>query len=196
MDRPVHVLLSVLQGVRGYPTIMALGPHSKSWQEYQGDRNAAAISNWATSLIGNEAATLKKDSDLTSLLAQCGGSSASSSKRKQANTASWGLCMVLVSSKSSVPSLWKALSVAYKGKVAFGFVAAESKAVLAQLGAAGELGSGQSSRVVLICNGDVRTAEAYTGEQCSRHRFLSRQLQHVAVLLLLSNAWAVYHTFK
>jgi protein disulfide-isomerase A6 len=161
-------LLSCLQGVRGYPTIMALGPHSKSWQDYQGDRSAAAIGNWATSLIGNEAATLKKEADLNSLLAQCGGSSSSSKKNsKQGSAASWGLCMLLVSSKASVPSLWKALSVAYKGKVAFGFVAADVKDVLAKLGAAAELGSGQSSKVVSICNGDVRTAEAYTGEEWS-----------------------------
>jgi protein disulfide-isomerase A6 len=152
---------------------MALGPHSKSWQEYQGDRSAAAISNWATSLIGNEAATLKKEADLASLLAQCGGSSSS---KKKGGAASWGLCMLLVSSKSSVPSLWKALSVAYKGKVAFGFVAADAKGVLAKLGAAAELGSGQSSRVVSICNGDIRTAEAYTGEGRSVH-MSSRQLQ-------------------
>jgi hypothetical protein len=167
-----------LQGVRGYPTIMALAPHSKSWQEYQGDRSAAAISNWATSLIGNEAVTLKKDSDLTALLAQCGGSS-SSSKKKQGSAASWGLCMVLVSSKSSVPSLWKALSVVYKGKVAFGFVAADAKGVLAKLGAAGEIAEGQSSRVVSICNGDVRTAEAYTGE---RHgmRYLNKAVCRAA----------------
>jgi protein disulfide-isomerase A6 len=145
---------------------MALGPHSKSWQEYQGDRSAAAISSWATSLIGSEAATLRKEADLTSLLAQCGGSS-SSSKKKQGGAASWGLCMLLVSSKSSVPSLWKALSVAYKGKVAFGFVAADAKGVLEKLGAAAELGSGQSSKVVSICNGDIRTAEAYTGERRS-----------------------------
>ncbi|WIA21255.1 hypothetical protein OEZ85_000490 [Tetradesmus obliquus] len=174
-----HKPICSARGVRGYPTIMALAPHSKSWQEYQGDRSAAALSSWATSLIGNDAVVLKKESDLSSFLSQCGSSSSSgtgtSSRKKQGSAAgaSWGLCMVLVSSKSTVPSLWKALSVAYRGKAAFGFVTADAKGVLAQLGAAGELGSGQSSRVVSICNGDVRTAEAYSGtvksEPLQRH---------------------------
>lgn len=143
---------------------MALSPYSSSWQEYQGDRSASALSSWATALIGNAATTLKKESELQSLLQQCGGSSGSSRKSSgKAAGASWGLCLILVSEKSSLPSLWKALSVAYRGKVAFGFATSGASQVLQQLGSAGDLGR-EKSRVISVCNGDVRTAEVYKGE--------------------------------
>lgn len=119
-------LSACLQGVRGYPTIMALSPGSTTWAEYQGDRSAASISTWATSLIGNAAANIKKQADLDAFLSKCGGSSGGGSKaaggssgKKEAAAASWGLCVVLASDKSSMPSLWKALSQAFKGKVGF-----------------------------------------------------------------------------
>lgn len=118
------VCLSVrLQGVRGYPTIMALSPGSTTWAEYQGDRSAASISSWATGLIGNAAANIKKQADLDTFLAKCGGAvgggkaGGGSSGKKEAAAASWGLCVLLASDKSSMPSLWKALSQAFKGKV-------------------------------------------------------------------------------
>eukprot|EP00878_Enallax_costatus_P019611 GHUV01020694.1.p1 GENE.GHUV01020694.1~~GHUV01020694.1.p1 ORF type:complete len:238 (+),score=63.51 GHUV01020694.1:1077-1790(+) len=152
----------IVQGVRGYPTIMALSPYSSSWQEYQGDRSASAISSWATGLVGNAAFTLQREHELQSLLQQCGGSTSTSSKKSSSkgSGASWGLCLMLVSEKSTIPSLWKALSVAYRGKVAFGFVSSGSAQVLKQLGPAGDLGS-DKSRVISICNGNVRTAEVY-----------------------------------
>lgn len=141
---------------------MALAPGSSRWQEYQGDRGAASIGNWATSLIANAATTLTKEAHLQSLLSQCGGR-AGGKGAKRGSSASWSVCLLLVSRKPTVPSLWKALSQVYQGKAAFGFVSSESSAVLSQLGAAAELG-GAKSKVVAICNGDVRTAEAYTGE--------------------------------
>eukprot|EP00879_Flechtneria_rotunda_P019627 GHRR01020623.1.p1 GENE.GHRR01020623.1~~GHRR01020623.1.p1 ORF type:complete len:286 (+),score=88.15 GHRR01020623.1:1338-2195(+) len=160
-----HKALCQVQGIRGYPSIKALAPGSSQWQDYQGDRSAAAISNWATSLIGNAAAIIRRDSDLKSLLERCGGGSSSSpaaSKRSSKSGASWGLCLLLVSQRAAVPSLWKALSVAFRGKVAFGFLGPNLQVDLQQLGQAAVLGSA-SSKVVAICNGDVRTAEAYTG---------------------------------
>lgn len=107
-----------LQGVKGYPTIMALSPGSTTWAEYPGDRSAASLSSWATGLIGNAAVNIKKQADLDSFLAKCGSSGSSGkSSKKDAAAASWGLCLVLSSDKSSMPSLWKALSQAFKGKV-------------------------------------------------------------------------------
>lgn len=97
---------------------MALSPGSSTWTEYQGDRSAASLSNWATGLIGNAAVNIKKAADLDSFLAKCGGAAASSkSSKKDAGAASWGMCLLLSSDKASMPSLWKALSVAFKGKV-------------------------------------------------------------------------------
>lgn len=146
--------------MRGYPTIKALSPGSSTWADYQGDRGAAAISNWAQSLIGNAATNIKKEADLTAFLARCGGSSGSKgggSSKKDA--AAWSTCMVLLSDKASMPTLWKALSVAFKGKIAFGFVGSSAQpAVMSQLS-----GAADGSKVVTICNGDLRTAEPFKG---------------------------------
>lgn len=109
--------MSAKQGVKGYPTIMALSPGSSTWAEYQGDRSAASLSNWATGLIGNAAVYIKKEVDLDAFLSKCGGSGSSKADAKKGAGAAWGLCMLLSSDKSSMPSLWKALSVAFKGKV-------------------------------------------------------------------------------
>lgn len=149
-----------MQGVRGYPTIKALAPGSSTWTDYQGDRSAASLSKWATGLIGNAAVNIKKEADLDSFLAKCGGSGSGSSKGSKKDTAaSWGLCLLLSSDKASMPSLWKALSVAFKGKVAFGFIGSGAQpAVAAKLGEAGK-----ESKVVSVCNGDLRTAEAFKG---------------------------------
>jgi len=151
----------MMQGVRGYPTIKALAPGSSTWTDYQGDRSAASLSKWATGLIGNAAVNIKKEADLDSFLAKCGGSGSSSSPKgsKKETAASWGLCLLLSSDKASMPSLWKALSVAFKGKVAFGFIGSGAQpAVAAKLGEAGK-----QSKVVSVCNGDLRTAEAFKG---------------------------------
>lgn len=152
-----------MQGVRGYPTIKALSPGSSTWAEYQGDRGAASISSWATGLIGNAAVAIKKQADLDALLAKCGGAGSASSNKgsKKDAAAAWSLCLVLFSSKASMPSLWKALSVAHKGKVAFGFVGSSASAELAaKLGV-----EGTESKVLSVCNGDLRTIQAYTGKQ-------------------------------
>ncbi len=108
---------------------MALSPGSTTWAEYQGDRSAASLSNWATGLIGNAAVNIKKSGDLDNFLVKCGGAAASSGKgsKKDIAAASWGLCLVLSSDKASMPSLWKALSVAFKGKVS-GVVACDGAA--------------------------------------------------------------------
>jgi hypothetical protein len=107
-----------MQGVKGYPTIMALSPGSTTWAQYQGDRSAASLSSWATGLIGNAAVNIKKQADLDGFLAKCGSSgSTSKGSKKDAAAASWGMCLVLSSDKSTMPSLWKALSQAFKGKV-------------------------------------------------------------------------------
>lgn len=130
-DAQMQNCVDYVQGVRGYPTIKALSPGSTMWAEYQGDRSAASLSNWATSLIGNAAVNIKKQSDLDSFLAKCGSSGSSSKGSKNdAAAASWGLCVVLSSDKSSMPSLWKALSQAFKGKVSVSYILLWAQAAL------------------------------------------------------------------
>jgi protein disulfide-isomerase A6 len=144
---------------------MALAPGSSSWIEYQGDRSASAITQWATSLITSKVVTLRNEAALKTFLAQCGGPTPGKKSSASKAAAAWSVCLVLVSDKQQVPNLWKSLSVAYEGKVAFGFVPADNQAVLAALGAAAEhKGKDSSSRVVAICNGDLRTSEAYKGD--------------------------------
>lgn len=50
--------------MKGYPTILAFTPGSKSPQQYQGERSAAALKAWALSLIPNKVATVNKQPQL------------------------------------------------------------------------------------------------------------------------------------
>lgn len=162
----VHKAVCSAQGVQGYPTIKALAPGSSRWQEYAGDRGAKALSDWATGLIGSAVTSVRKEAELAAFLGQCGGAGAK--RGAKGGSAAWGVCLLLLSDKGSVPSLWKALSVAFKGKAALGFVGPDAKAVLSELGPAAA-----GAKVVTVCNGDLRTAEAYAGAlksaQLQRH---------------------------
>jgi thiol-disulfide isomerase/thioredoxin len=166
------------QGVQAYPTLLALQPGGKKWQEYGGNSHGAgALSTWATGLLGKASAQLANADDTAALLSRCGGgaaaargrrssSSSSSSSSAAQQQGSWGVCLVLVSSRDGdAPPLWRSLAAAFKGKAALGHAAAGGAAAAA-LGAPAVLAPGERSAVITICNGDVRTAERYTGGVC------------------------------
>lgn len=172
-----HPLRGV-QGVQAYPTLLALQPGGKKWQEYGGNSHGAgALSTWATGLLGKASAQLASADDTAALLSRCGGgaaaargrrssSSSSSSSSAAQQQGSWGVCLVLVSSRDGdAPPLWRSLAAAFKGKAALGHAAAGGAAAAA-LGAPAVLAPGERSAVITICNGDVRTAERYTGGVC------------------------------
>jgi hypothetical protein len=171
-----HKALCAAHGIKGYPTIKALRPRGgrDGWHDYQGARGAREITDYAVSLIPSSVHHLRSKADLDALLAACGGGGG---KRRGGggsgggDKAVWGLCAVLLTDKADAPSLLRALSSAYRGKVAFGLLrapgglagkAAEgAAAVVSALGPALE---GRSPpALALVCNGDARTAEAYGG---------------------------------
>ncbi|GBF92518.1 disulfide isomerase [Raphidocelis subcapitata] len=171
----VHKALCGRHGVRGYPTIKALRPRGGAggWAEYGGARSAKDIADYGVSLIPSSVHHLRARADLDALLQACGGGGGGKQGGKRAgggDKASWGLCAVLVSDKPEAPSLLRALSSAYRGRVAFGVVrapaslsgkaAAGAGEVVAALGAAA---AGGPPALALVCNGDLRTAEAYGG---------------------------------
>ena len=185
------------RGVRGYPTLKAWVPSSGSttagsspsgrWVDYNGERTAAALSRWAASLVPSRSEALRERGDLDALLSRCGGpkvrGGAAAKKSSSFTTAaSSGLCLVLVTPKPETPSLWKALSLAYDGAVAFGaarrkgngggddaaslLLEAARKAnatAAAEADAAAAKSGSADSRVVAVCNGDLAGAEMYTG---------------------------------
>ena len=101
--------------VRGYPTIKSVVNGKIS--DYQGDRSASALKNWGMSLIPNKVVTVNKPAQLSDFLQRCSSSSSSKSGKE---SASWGLCVMLLTAKSDTAPLYKALSGRYAGKIAFG----------------------------------------------------------------------------
>lgn len=103
--------------VQGYPTIKAFVPSTRGKgfvaKEYQGERSAAAMKNWALSLIPNKVTSISKLSQLSTLYQQCGGAAG-------AAAAAWGVCMLLLTDKGTTAPLYKSLAAQYAGKVAFG----------------------------------------------------------------------------
>lgn len=190
------------RGVRGYPTLKAWIPASSSsstsstgrWVDYNGERTAAALSKWAASLVPSRSEALHDRGDLDALLARCGGPKAVGAGGRRgvgASAASSGLCLVLVTPKPETPSLWKALSLAYDGAVAFGTARRKdggrqqqqqqqggydtaslvleaarrhnATAAAEADAAAAKSGGAGDARVVAVCNGDLSGAEIYTG---------------------------------
>jgi protein disulfide-isomerase A6 len=142
-------------GVQGVPAIKALAPGDKTWTDYNGQRTAGDISAWATALIPNKVDSLRNKSQLQDFLKRCSGGS----KLKSKQNAAWGLCVVLVTDKPGTPSLWKALSAVYAGKVAFGLVRSKDAEVVDAVGP-----NPQVPTVVAICNGDLESREALKGK--------------------------------
>ena len=74
-----------------------------------------------------------------------------------AGSAAWHVCMVLLTDKGGT-GLFRSLAVYFSGKVAFGEVVGKS-AVRNTFG----VPDGEKA-LLAVCNGDVSTVEAYSGE--------------------------------
>jgi hypothetical protein len=184
VDCDAHKALCQQHGVKGYPAIKALRPRAGAggWADYAGGRGAKEIADYAVSLIPSAVHHLRSRGDLDALLTQCGGGGGGRGARRGGDRAAWGLCAVLVTDKAEAPSLLRALSSAYRGKVAVGAARAPSalsgkqqqqaEEVVAALAPAGAAPPAPPA-VVLVCNGDLRTAEVYAGalksEPLQRH---------------------------
>lgn len=151
-----------VQGVKGYPTIKAFVPGG-STRQFNGDRSAKAIADWALSLVSSRVLQIRDEQSLQKFLAQCGGG-------KGKDHAAWGLCVILLSNKAETPALYKALSMAYAGKVAFGEVQSAGKAgsgparLAAQLGLSLPEEAGRLPLLLSVCNGDITTIERFSGQ--------------------------------
>jgi protein disulfide-isomerase A6 len=175
VDCDAHKALCQRHGVKGYPTIKALTPRAGAdgWVEYQGQRGAKDIADFAVSLIPSSVHYLSRRADLDSFLVRCGGDGGGSGAKRGggAERAAWGLCVVLLTDKAEAPSLLRALSSAYRGRAAFGVLRApgalsgkQQQAVQEVVTALGPALEGKAApAVALVCNGDLRTAEAYAG---------------------------------
>ncbi|KAK9806036.1 hypothetical protein WJX73_007755 [Symbiochloris irregularis] len=144
-----HQSLCQKHGVQGFPTIKAFA--NGRLVDYNGDRSASHLKDWAISLLPNKVLTLNRQANLDALLERC-----SSGKSKAA--ASWGACMVLATDKATTSPLYLSLAGEFDGKLAFGEARKGTQAL------AEKLGVSSLPSLVAVCNGDLGTALQYQGE--------------------------------
>ncbi len=138
------------RGVRGYPTIKAF--KGGQWLDYNGERSASAIRDWALALLPMDHVRVLSDDE-----ALQGFLKASQTTR----VARWSVGVVLLTDKGTTSALYRSLSMRYKGRIAFGEVRRKSSAVVSQFG---ETGAEEGSRLVAVCGGDVRFTVPFKGE--------------------------------
>ncbi|KAK9821669.1 hypothetical protein WJX74_006601 [Apatococcus lobatus] len=135
-------------GISGYPTI-------KAWvngrsMEYNGDRSAKSLKDWAVGLIPNKVATVNKQPQLDSFLSQC--------TSQGAKAAAWGVCILLLTAKSNTAPLYKSLASQFEGKLAFGEARGSNQDI------ASKFQVESFPTVLAICHGDPEVREAYSGD--------------------------------
>lgn len=175
-----HQALCSPHNVQGYPTVKAFVPQASGARarsvDFNGERSAKAIHDWALGLLPNHVVSLRDRKGLDAFLATCGGSAGghkagAKAGGKDGAAASWALCVVLVTDKPETPPLYRALSGAYKGKVSFGEIRTGSGAskaapelVSALLGKVPPGSASQRPLLVSVCNGDLEVSELYSGK--------------------------------
>ncbi|KAL4447472.1 hypothetical protein ABPG75_004691 [Micractinium tetrahymenae] len=147
-------------GIRGYPTIKAFS--GGRLHEYQGDRSARHLRDWALSLLPKHIKSVNKQAQLTDFLRQCTSGAGSSSK--------WGVCALLLSDKGETSALYKSLALRYLGKVAFGEALRSNAEVSAALGVT------DYPTLLVVCGGNKDVVVKYEGEMKSTKiaRFLNQ----------------------
>lgn len=140
------------RGVQGYPTIKAF--KSGQWIDYNGERSASAIKDWALGLLPVENVRVVRDDDALQKFLKAS---------QTTSVARWSIGVVLVTDKSATSALYKSLAMRYKGRIAFGEVRRKSAAA-SVVSAFSASGSPSGSSLLAVCGGDVRFAVPYTGE--------------------------------
>ena len=116
--------------MQGFPTINAFV--NGRMVDYNGDRSAGSLKDWAISLIPNRVTHLPSPEKLQGFLQRCGGSSGGDAKGKTAKDGTaWGGCVVLFSDKKQTSPLYKSLAAQHAGKLAFGEVRAAARCLRA-----------------------------------------------------------------
>jgi len=122
-DADENKRLCAEQGIKGFPTIKSFPRGIKSAaHDYQGERTATSIINWAKSEVPSRVTALKSIDAVKSWAAK-------SSSQPRA---------LLITTQSKIPVLWKVLGSRYYKDIAFGAVKDESGSIAESL----ELGEG------------------------------------------------------
>ena len=111
--------------VNGYPTI-------KAWvngrdREYNGDRSAKSIKDFAMGLVPNKVTNVGSQQQLGSFLAQC-------SRAGGKPAAAWGVCILLLTAKTSTAPMYKSLAAQFEGKLAFGEARSSNQDIASKFG--------------------------------------------------------------
>ena len=109
--------------VQGFPTIKAFV--NGRMVDYNGDRSAGGLKDWAISLIPSKVTQLPSPEKLPGFLQRCGGAGGGGGEakgKKARDGASWGGCVILFSDKKQTSPLYKSLAAQHAGKLAFGEV--------------------------------------------------------------------------
>ncbi|CAL5222385.1 g4741 [Coccomyxa viridis] len=141
-------------GVQGFPTIKAFV--NGRMIDYNGDRSAGHLKDWAISLIPQKVTVLSSGEKLEAFLERCGGGDGKAKKSAKSGAA-WGGCVLLFSDKKQTSPLYKSLAAQYAGKLAFGEVRG-----LGEMAA--NFGVDTAPALLVVCNGDPTTADRYDGE--------------------------------
>lgn len=135
------------QGVQGYPTIKAY--KQGKWIDYSGDRSASALKDWGLGLLPNDVSILMNEGSLATFL----------KASQSANTARWGVGVILFSAKDTTSALYKSLALRYKGRIAFGEIRKKSA-----LAAHGDFGITDYPTIIAVCGGDSRSTLKFSGD--------------------------------
>ncbi|PSC75035.1 domain containing [Micractinium conductrix] len=146
-------------GIRGYPSMKAFS--GGRLHDYQGDRSAKHLRDWALSLLPKHIKTVNKKQQLEDFLKQCAPGSGSSK---------WGVCALLLSNRGDTSALYKSLALRYLGKVAFGEVLRSNAEVSAAVGVT------EYPTLLVVCGGNKDVVVKYEGEMKSTKlaRFLNQ----------------------
>lgn len=133
-------------GVTGYPTIKAF--KGKKWIDYNGDRSAVSLKNWALGLIPeNNVLLINREAHLKKM-------------KEDIEKSRWNVGIVLLTTKTETPPLFKSLALRYEGRIPFGIVrkADDNKAM------ADAFNSTSLPMVAALCGGGGQVTIKYDGE--------------------------------
>ncbi|KAK9816828.1 hypothetical protein WJX72_005531 [[Myrmecia] bisecta] len=153
-----HSELCAQHGVKGYPTVKAFV--SGRLVDYNGDRSASSLKDWALSLLPSKVRTLNRPAQLPDFFQLCSPAAkpAKGAKGAKDERASGNACVLLFTAKSDTSPLYKSLSGQFAGKLAFGEVRTSNKELSDQFGVT------SYPCLLVVCNGDADTMERYQGD--------------------------------
>ena len=143
-----HAAVCEGQGVQGYPTIKAF--KEGRWVDYNGDRSATHLKDWALGLLPQSAVTvITKPAQLEPFFKKCAPG---------AGGAKWGACALLFTAKGETSALYKSLALRYKGRLALGEVRNANAELAARFNVTAQ------PALLAVCGGDEGATIAYADD--------------------------------